>query len=147
MRPERPPILRSDGCHTVPLNLLTRRTTRKPPRRKKITTQVWEGLPCATRVSVNPEPAAGRKLPAPLAFLFIKGTIFPGLCVDSSGDTLTVDRVVIGCPSCEASLGDAFLPFEACFLCVVGTGVLTAGAGAGCVDQDLKAAACSGESL
>jgi hypothetical protein len=33
----------SQPIHPVPLNQMNRRTTRKPPRRKKITTQVWEG--------------------------------------------------------------------------------------------------------
>jgi hypothetical protein len=37
------------------------------PRRKKITTQVLEGLPCATQVSVCPEPVTPRKPPALLA--------------------------------------------------------------------------------
>jgi hypothetical protein len=66
-RPNVPSIHRCDGCHAVPLNLLTRRTTRKPPRRKKITTRVLEWLPFATHVSFCPEPAAGRKPPALLA--------------------------------------------------------------------------------
>jgi hypothetical protein len=44
---------------------------RKPPRRKEITTQVWEGLLDATHVSVDPEPTAGRNPPALLAFLFL----------------------------------------------------------------------------
>jgi hypothetical protein len=51
-----PHTLSGDGCHAVPLNLLNRRTTRRPPRRKKITTQVLEWLPVATHVSVCPEP-------------------------------------------------------------------------------------------
>jgi hypothetical protein len=51
------------------LNPLNRRTIRKPPRRRKITTQVLGGLPCATHVSVCPEPPPGRKPPALLASL------------------------------------------------------------------------------
>jgi hypothetical protein len=59
----------------------------KPPRRKKITTQVLEGLPLATHVSVCPEPPPGRKLPALLA----------------------VFRVAIGCEACASSVGFVLL--------------------------------------
>jgi hypothetical protein len=54
----------------VPLNQLKRRTVRKPPRRKKIPTQVWAGCRGRTRMSVDPEPTADRKHPALLAFFF-----------------------------------------------------------------------------
>jgi hypothetical protein len=40
---------------------------RKPPRSKEITTQVLEGLPCATHLSLCPEPVTPRKPPALLA--------------------------------------------------------------------------------
>jgi hypothetical protein len=59
----------------MPLNPLKRRTVRKPPPMKKMTTQVWEGCLGGTRVSVDPEPTADRKPPAPLAFFtFLTGT-------------------------------------------------------------------------
>jgi hypothetical protein len=46
---------------------------RKPPRRKKTTTQVLEACPGATRVSVDPQPSADRKPPAPLPFFLGTG--------------------------------------------------------------------------
>jgi hypothetical protein len=56
---------------------------RKPPRRKKITTQVWEGLAFATHVSVDPEPTTPRKPPALLGACVLVsigfGTFVPGL--------------------------------------------------------------------
>jgi hypothetical protein len=72
--------LLSHPVSSVPLNPLKHRTLGKPPRRKKITTQVWEGCPGGTHVSVNPEPTAGRKPPALLAFFtFLLGTVVAGL--------------------------------------------------------------------
>jgi hypothetical protein len=62
---------------SVPLNPLNRRTVRKPPRRKKITTQALGGRRFAARVPVDPEPTAGRKSPALLAFS--SGTVGAGL--------------------------------------------------------------------
>jgi hypothetical protein len=86
---------------SVPLNPLKRRTVRKRPRRKKITTQVWEGCPGGTHVSVDPEPTAGRKPPALLAFFPIfLGTVGTGLSCP-----LTLDRVAMGCSLFVASSG------------------------------------------
>jgi hypothetical protein len=47
---------------------------RKPPRRKKITTQVSRGWPFAAHAPVNPEPIADRKPPALFAFPTGAGT-------------------------------------------------------------------------
>jgi hypothetical protein len=52
--PDKRPL--SHPVLSVPLNPLTRRTTRKPPRRKKIPTQVLGGRRFAARVPVDPEP-------------------------------------------------------------------------------------------
>jgi hypothetical protein len=64
----------SQPVPSVPLNLLNRRTVGRSPRRKKITTQVWEGCLGGTRASVDLEPTTDPKLPAPLAFFL--GTCF-----------------------------------------------------------------------
>jgi hypothetical protein len=47
---------------------------RKPPRRKKITTQVWGGWLSATHLPICPEQPSDRKPPAPLAFFLGTGT-------------------------------------------------------------------------
>jgi hypothetical protein len=87
---------------SVPLNPLNRRTVRKPPRRKKITTQVWEGCPGGTYVSVDPEPTAGRKPPALLAFFL--GTGLTGTFSLELSRPLPLDRVGMGCSLFGASL-------------------------------------------
>jgi hypothetical protein len=59
---------------SVSLNPLTHRTIGKPPRTKKIATQVLGGRRFAPHVPVDPEPTADRKPPAPLAlFTFLTG--------------------------------------------------------------------------
>jgi hypothetical protein len=59
---------RGGCCHAVPLNSAESSVSKKPPERIKTTIQLLEGWPFATHVSVSPEPTAGRKSPAPLAF-------------------------------------------------------------------------------
>jgi hypothetical protein len=75
MAPDKRPV--GQPTASVPLNPLKRRTVRKPPRRKKITTQVLGGRRFAAGVPVDPEPTACRKLPALLAFS--SGTVGAGL--------------------------------------------------------------------
>jgi hypothetical protein len=57
-------------------------------------TQVWEGCPGSTHVSVDPEPTAGRKPPALLVFLFLLGAVGTGLSCPSSF-ARTLNLVVI----------------------------------------------------
>jgi hypothetical protein len=58
---------------------------RKPPRRKKITTQVQRGCLLGTHILVGPEPTTDRKPPAPLAlFVFFLGTVLEGV-TDGNG--------------------------------------------------------------
>jgi hypothetical protein len=69
------------GCLAVPLNAAESGVTENLRGGKKITTQVLEGLPRATHVSVCPEPVTPRKPPAPLAFFRARVSIGGETCV------------------------------------------------------------------
>jgi hypothetical protein len=104
-------------------------------------TQVWEGCPGGTHVSVNPERTAGRQPPALLTFLFFKGTVFAEL----SGPSF-LERVFIGCSLGAGALGAAFLGtfVGAGFPCAAGSGEPVADA---CADWALRALACDSEGI